>query len=477
MPKKKIGPMNVYPFLPKTNCGKCPPKVCMSFAVQLCEQNVTLEECPPLFEDQYKKNLSQLQELLAPPIKEVTIGNKGDHVKIGGERVLRRHENRYINPTAIVVVVNDEMPKDMILQQVKAVEDFAYTYIGMQLRLDMVAIRSTSNTPSKFEDIVKTVADATNLPLVLWSFDPKIMEKGLVLLQNRRPLLYAATENNWREMGDLAIQYNCPLTIYAANDIYLLRSLSKTLQTMGITDLALDVGCAFDAGIYDTINNMTMIRSSAILGDDALLGYPIVGTPVTLWDGNVENDKKEMVKWREACLSSIMIVKYTDLLMISDVDTWAILPLVMLRNNIYNDPRKPVSVKPELKIIAEPDENSPVFFTSNFALTYYTVLSDIEKIGSYLLVVDSEGTSVESAVAGRKITADSIAEAIKTSNIKEKIKHRTLIIPGMAARLKGEIEDATKWDVMVGPRDSSGIPAFLKDQWIGKDHTPGWSYK
>jgi acetyl-CoA decarbonylase/synthase complex subunit gamma len=110
-------------------------------------------------------------------------------------------------------------------------------------------------------------------------------------------------------------------------------------------------------------------------------------------------------------------------------------------------------------------------------LTYYTVLSDIEKISSYLLIVDSEGTSVESAVAGRKITAESLAEAIKTSNIEEKIRHKTIIIPGMAARLKGEIEDATKWDVMVGPRDSSGIPGFLKDQWYGKDHPPGWSYK
>ncbi len=75
------------------------------------------------------------------------------------------------------------------------------------------------------------------------------------------------------------------------------------------------------------------------------------------------------------------------------------------------------------------------------------------------------------------MTAESIANAIKSSNIEEKIKHRTLIIPGMAARLKGEIEDETKWDVIVGPRDSSGIPGFLEDEWEGKDHTPGWSYK
>ncbi|RLG53264.1 MAG: hypothetical protein DRN96_00005, partial [Thermoproteota archaeon] len=39
------------------------------------------------------------------------------------------------------------------------------------------------------------------------------------------------------------------------------------------------------------------------------------------------------------------------------------------------------------------------------------------------------------------------------------------IIPGRAARLKGEIEDATGWGVMVGPLDSSGIPKYLADNW------------
>jgi len=47
-------------------------------------------------------------------------------------------------------------------------------------------------------------------------------------------------------------------------------------------------------------------------------------------------------------------------------------------------------------------------FTTNFALTNYTVASDIEseKIDAYLLVVDSEGIAVDSAVAGRKLTAE-----------------------------------------------------------------------
>ncbi|MEM2875558.1 MAG: acetyl-CoA decarbonylase/synthase complex subunit gamma, partial [Candidatus Bathyarchaeia archaeon] len=43
--------------------------------------------------------------------------------------------------------------------------------------------------------------------------------------------------------------------------------------------------------------------------------------------------------------------------------------------------------------------------------------------------------------------------------------HRRLIIPGKAARLSGEIEELSGWQVLVGPRDSSDIPKFLQEKW------------
>jgi acetyl-CoA decarbonylase/synthase complex subunit gamma len=105
--------------------------------------------------------------------------------------------------------------------------------------------------------------------------------------------------------------------------------------------------------------------------------------------------------------------------------------------------------------------------TTNFALTYFTVANDIEnaKVDSYLLVVDSEGMSVESAVAGRKMTADSVAEAIKEFKLEELVKHRNIIIPGRSARLSGEIQEASGWSVSVGPLDSSGIAKYVEEKW------------
>ncbi len=108
-----------------------------------------------------------------------------------------------------------------------------------------------------------------------------------------------------------------------------------------------------------------------------------------------------------------------------------------------------------------------MFFTSNFALTYYTVAADLEssKTNAYLIVVDAEGSAIDSGVAGRKLTADKVAEAIKSTGIESKVKHRKIIIPGKASRISGEIEELSGWKAMVGPRDSSEIAKYLVDKW------------
>ena len=58
-----------------------------------------------------------------------------------------------------------------------------------------------------------------------------------------------------------------------------------------------------------------------------------------------------------------------------------------------------------------------------------------------------------------------IAEAVKEFGVFDKVDHRILIIPGMAARLSGALEDEADAYVVVGPRDSSGIGKYMKEQW------------
>uniref|UniRef100_A0A7C5UY54 CO dehydrogenase/acetyl-CoA synthase delta subunit TIM barrel domain-containing protein n=1 Tax=Ignisphaera aggregans TaxID=334771 RepID=A0A7C5UY54_9CREN len=183
----------------------------------------------------------------------------------------------------------------------------------------------------------------------------------------------------------------------------------------------------------------------------------------------MSGDPKDIMWW-ETILTTILMTRYADLVIMHSLDGWTILPQVMWRFQLYTDPRKPVSVPAGLREIGKPNEMSPVLVTTNYALTYSIVLSDAEKskVDAWLLVIDAEGLAVDVAVAGRKFTGDKVAELIKSMGLENKVKHRILIIPGKAARVSGEIEDATKWRVIVGPQDSSEIGKFLEKTWTSE---------
>jgi len=463
--RTSISPIDVYKLLPRTNCKECGEENCMAFATKLVNREVTLDKCPPILNEKNREAYNKLWQLLKPPVREVTIGAGERAKKIGGKLVMYRHEFTYVNPTAIAIDVTDEMDDDAFKGRVKSVEDFSYTYIGRELSLDMVAIRSTSNDPQRFGSAVKKFAEISTLPAVLCSFNPEVVENGLMALGKNRPLIYAATKDNWKDMADLAVMYHSPLAVFAPNDLKLLKSLARTLLEYGVEDLVLDPGTFPSEGFADTLNAFTMIRRLACRDDDELLGFPLLGVPLTVW--LERGSQPEITSWHETWLASALITRYADILIMHSLDGWAQLPLTILRENIYTDPRKPVAVEPGLKAFGNPNESSPLLFTSNFALTYYTVASDIEseKVDCHLLVVDTEGLSVESAVAGRKLTADKVAEALKAYKVEEKVKHKKLIIPGRAARLSGEIEEVTGFEVMVGPLDSSGIAKFVSEKW------------
>jgi len=463
---RQLSPIDVYKLLPRTNCKECGEPNCMAFATRVVNREVSVDQCPPLLKKENEKAYKRLKEMLAPAIKEIVVGTGDRTVKIGGKLVMYRHEFTYSNPTAVAIDVTDEMPEEEMLKRLKKTGQFSFEYIGQTLKLDMIAVRSTSNDPEKFKATVKKVVENTDLPLILCSLNPSVLEAGLMAAPKSRPLLYAATKDNWNKMAELTLMYNCPLVVFAPNDLKLLKSLVKTLVEYGVEDLVLDPGTFLGNGLGDTLNNFTMIRRAACKGGDELLGFPMIGVPIVAWLDRSETPQ-EVAKWNEAYLAAMLVVRFADVVVIHSCDGWSLLPNVVLRQNIYTDPRKPVAVEPGLRVFGTVDENSPVMMTTNFALTYYTVASDIEsgKVSGYLIVVDTEGIAVDSAVAGRKLTAENTAEAIKESGVESKVKHRKLIIPGKAARLSGEIEELSGWQILVGPRDSSDIPKFLQEKW------------
>ena len=464
--KKELSPIDIYKLLPKTNCKECGEENCMAFATKIVNLEAQIEQCLPLLKKENSKAYNQLKEMLKTPVKEVIVGVGENSVSLGGKLVMYRHEFTYFNPTAIAIDVTDEMAEEELLDRVRKTGKWSYEYIGYTLKLNMIAIRSTSKDPEKFKSVVKKVSENTKLPLILCSLDPNVMEAGLMATPKSRSLIYSATAENWKSMSELSLMYNCPLVVSAPNDLNMLISLTKTILAYGVENLVLDPGTFANEGLADTLNNFTMLRRAATKNGEELVGFPLMGIPMVVWNEK-GSTADELIKWREAYLASSLIVRFADIVLMHGIDGWALLPITVLRQNIYTDPRKPVAVESGLKIFGTPDENSPVFFTTNFALTYYTVASDIEnsKLNAYLIVVDTEGSAVDSGVAGRKLTAETVAEAIKETGIAAKVKHKKIIIPGKASRISGEIEELSGWKVQVGPRDSSEIPKYLQDKW------------
>ena len=427
----------------------------MAFATKLSDKETDLELCTQLAANEMEK----LENLLAPAVREITVGKGGKAMILGGDEVLYRYELTYYNQTPMIIDVNDNMDEDALNERVKTIENAEFERTGEKLVLDGIALRNASGDKDKFAETALKLK-SSKLPLVLCTMDPVAMKAALENVGDERPLLYAATENNIEDMAALAIEYECPIALFVPNDLEKMKELSRILRSKGIKDIVLDPGTYVDEGIGDTLDNFVMIRRLAVEEKDEDFRFPILGVPALTW--LYEKDEVQG-GIKEATIAATLMNKYADMLIIHGTNIWELIPILTLRQSVFTDPRKPQAVDPGLYEFGDLDENSPVLMTTNFALTYYTVEGDIKsgKASCYLLVLDTEGRAVDVSLAGGQLTGKSVADLIKDSGIEEKVKTRTLIIPGLAAPMSGEIEDDSGWEVVVGPRDSSAVPDFF----------------
>jgi len=464
---KVNSPLEVYKFLPQTNCGDCGEATCMAFASHMIDRSLKLEDCPPLLEEKFKKKYLKLAELLAPEIREVIIGTGEHTVSVGGDDILYRHQLTFFNQPALAVDVWDTMSEDELTERIKFINEYKKFYVGRFLKLDMVAIRSTSGDLDKFKQAVTSVAGNTELPLILCSLDPKVLKAGLEVVADRKPLLYAATKDNWQDVADLVMEYDVPLVLFSPDDLDTLKSLAATFLEMGRDDLVLDPGTNPQGkSLRESFENFLMIRRAGIKEGQRDIAFPLLAVPMTAY---LANDDPVSASYWETVLASVFTVRYGDIMILHSIEPYALLPELHIRDTIYTDPRTPVKVDPKVYEVGSPDKDSPVFVTTNFALTYYTVESDLASNGidCYLLATDTDGLGVEAAVAGGQMTGQKVSDEFKRVgfDFSEMTAHNTVILPGLAARLQGDMEDASGLKVKIGPPDSGRIPGWMEKNW------------
>ena len=428
-------------------CRDCGFPTCFAFAMKLASGGTTLDKCPYLTPEAK----AELEEALAPLMRLVTVGSGENKLEIGDEEVVYRHEKTYKHPTGIALLISDKDEDAKVEEKVKKIEELQFTWIGFTLKADLLALQFESGDRSKFLALVKKVSASTDIPLMFICEDTNTLIEAYDICAERRPLLYPVTEENIDAVIPKIKERSAPIGI-RAKGVAELVPLTAKLKEEKIDEVVLDPG---SQNLFDALRDQTFLRRAAIRKEFRPLGYPTVVFPFHFAQGGV----------KEAVVASAFIVKFAGIIVLSDFDRSSLFPLLVDRLNIYTDPRIPLAVEPKVYEVGAPDEYSPVLVTSNWALTYFLVSTQIanSKVPAWLAVTDSEGLGPLTAWAAGKFNGDIIAKVFKQTEVANKVKHRKLVIPGKCARIKGETEEALgfEWEAIVGPPEAAGIPAWL----------------
>ena len=279
--------------------------------------------------------------------------------------------------------------------------------------------------------------------------DPQVLAAGVAALPGETPLLHGADSGNWQAMADLAAANKLPLVVNG-DSLEALADLTEKIKAKGVEDLVLN---PLAASLGDALVLGTQIRRLSLKNFRAL-GFPVISMACNA--GSPE---------RESLMAAQAISKYAGFIVLGSFVPELIYALLVLRENIYTDPQKPIQVQPGLYEINNPTPESPVLITTNFSITYFSVANEVEGSGlpAWLLVADAEGMSVLTAWAAGKFDSERIAKTVRSSNIADKITKKRICIPGHVAVLSGELEDDLPgWEIKVGPREAVDLPAFIK---------------
>ncbi len=436
--------LDIFKLSPKKNCKECGNPTCMAFCMKVAQGAAEIDKCP-YFSDEAK---AMLNEQTAPPMKTISVG---EH-KLGGETVLFRHEKTLVNKNLYAVSVCTCMDAATVVAKLADLQKVDYERIGERMYVEFVQVSNCQNDPAVYAALVEKAA-ATGRALVLECWDVECAKAALAVA-GKNVILDGATPANWEAMNALATEAGVVLGVWAENisDLY---DTVKNLEAKGNKNLVLDVT---GKTAKETLSNAVLVRRTAIKDGDRSFGYPSIVNLSKIAGGDAQ---------LETAYASMFTEKYASIIVMSGMSYAQALPLYGLRQNIFTDPQKPMKVEAKIYPLNGADENSPCCLTVDFALTYFLVSGELERSNQpvNLIITDASGMSVLTAWAAGKFSSSTVKKTFEELDIANKIKNRTLIIPGKVAVMKGEIQEKLpEWNVVVGPLEAVQLPKYMKDK-------------
>ncbi|MEG0997582.1 MAG: acetyl-CoA decarbonylase/synthase complex subunit gamma [Clostridiales bacterium] len=430
----------IYKNLPKKNCNECGVPTCLAFAMALASGKASLDACPYVTDEAREA----LDSASAPPIKLVKIGTGEKEVELGDETELFRHDKTFFHPTGMGFYVEDNAAD--LDAQIDAIADLQFDRVGQHYTVQFVALKNASGDAATFAAAAEKAA--AKMAVILMADDAAAQSAALDKIAAEKPLVYAATEANYEAMVEVAKKYEVALAVYAEG-LEALDALVEKIHGLGYKELVLDAGSRETVKV---LADLTQIRRLAVKKRHRPFGYPTIAFT------------SEEPGLAETMQANAYVAKYASICVMKGTNKADIMPILSWRQNVYTDPQKPVAVVPKLYEIGAVNENSPLYITTNFSLSYYSVEGEVEasRIPSYIIPIDTDGTSVLTAWAAGKFGGEHIAAAMKEYDIESKVNHKKVIIPGFVAVIAAKLKDETGWEVIVGPKEASGISGFAK---------------
>lgn len=420
----------------EANCKSCGFPTCMAFAMKLAKGDVDINKCE-FASEELKSILNEANKLQQA---EVKFGNNDCPVITGNETVMFRHEKTFVNKTVLSVQIKSSEPDFKL--KIEDIINYSIEKVGEVFKVDAITLIDDSI------DFVNKAIELLNrnISTILVSENIEKLNEILKSTEQNIPIIFLKTSEH-NEIFSLAEKFKVPVVLSADS-------------VEELTELK-DKPCNSILNISNNkhiIQYLTYLRRSAIEDKTEELAYPVISFIDDYTDANDDIIDKTI-------LASSLLCKYSNIVVLDEFNTAQLNTLITLRQNIYTDPQKPLQMEPKMYIIGEVTPNSPVIVTTNFALTYFTVASEVESsgVGTYLILTKSDGMSVLTAWAANKFTGEIISKAIKDSNIEEMVNHKNIIIPGYVSSLKQEVEeDIPDWNIIVGTNEAVDIPDFLK---------------
>ena len=435
--------LDIFKLSPKKNCKECGVPTCMAFCMKVAQGALPIEKCPYMSDEA----IALLSEATAPPMKAIEVGG----MKLGGETVMMRHEKTFVNRNRFAVSLctcMDDAAVDAKIAEMKAVD---YERIGEREYVEFLLVHDAGDG-ARLAELCKKAA-ATERAVIIDTESVDNAKLALAAIGDTKPLLNGANKDNYEAMNAIAVEAGVVLGVKGA-DLAELHDTVAALEKLDNKNLVIDVT---GATVKETFANAVLVRRTALKDGDRIFGYPSIVNLAKLCRGDVH---------METALAAVFTMKYGSIVAMETMRYAEALPLYGLRQNVFTDPQKPMKVEPGIYPINGATPDDPCALTVDFALTYFLVSGELErsKVPVNLLITDASGMSVLTAWAAGKFSSGSIKKFFDEYDIAGKINNRTLIIPGKAAVMKGDIQDKLPdWNVVVGTREAVELVKYLRD--------------